>query len=61
MLTLSRRATETVVITSPTGEQITIVISEVRLKRCVIGIDAPRSYVVARGELLARAQDGLPG
>lgn len=48
MLVLSRRAGETVVI----GEDVTITIIEVRGDVVRVGIDAPRSVQVHRGELL---------
>jgi carbon storage regulator len=48
MLVLSRRAGERVVL----GEDITITVIEVRGDVVRVGIDAPRSVQVHRGELL---------
>ena len=47
MLVLSRKAGETILI----GEDIEIIISEVKGEQVKIGIRAPRSIDVVRGEL----------
>ncbi len=53
MLVLSRRAGETVAI----GDDVTISVLEVRGDVVRIGIDAPRSVAVHRGELLAQLEE----
>jgi len=52
MLVLSRRVGESVVI----GDDVTITILEVRSDVIRIGIDAPRSVVVNRAELLVQLE-----
>jgi carbon storage regulator len=53
MLVLSRRPGESVVL----GEDITITVLEVRGDVVRVGIDAPRSLRVHRGELLAQLEE----
>lgn len=53
MLVLSRRAGETVAI----GDDVTISVLEVRGDVVRIGIDAPRSVAVHRGELLVQLEE----
>lgn len=52
MLVLSRRLGESVVI----GDDVTITVLEVRGEVVRIGIDAPRSVVVHRAELLEQLE-----
>jgi carbon storage regulator len=52
MLVLSRRLGESVVI----GDDVTITVLEVRGEVVRIGIDAPRSVVVHRAELLQQLE-----
>ena len=53
MLVLSRRVGESVVI----GDDVTVTVLEVRGDVVRIGIDAPRSVMVHRAELLAEVAD----
>ena len=59
-LVLSRFAGESIIITTPSGETITIRVSDIKTKhadstclpKCRIAIDAPRAYRVMRQELV---------
>jgi carbon storage regulator CsrA len=53
MLVLSRAINETITITVPDGTVITLKICETRPSKCRIGIEAPDSYRIKRGELEA--------
>lgn len=54
MLVLSRFQGEKILITTPTGETITIVVSSIQLaprSKVRIALDAPKDYVILRAEL----------
>lgn len=50
MLTLTRKVGETIKI----GDDIVIVVKEIRKNQVRIGIDAPRTFEILRSELLKR-------
>jgi carbon storage regulator len=52
MLILSRRIGETFILELPTGEQIDVVLLEVKGSRGRLGIDAPPEVQIVREELL---------
>ena len=52
MLILSRRSGETVVLELPTGEQIDVVLLELKGSQARLGIDAPPEVHIVREELL---------
>ena len=52
MLILSRRIGETFILELPTGEQIDVVLLEVKGSRGRLGIDAPPEVHIVREELL---------
>jgi carbon storage regulator len=51
MLVLSRTAGETIVITAPDGTRIVLMLVEVRGDKSRIGINAPVTYTIHRGEI----------
>ncbi len=52
MLVLSRKLSEKIVITAPCGTQITVCLVEIRnAKKCRIGVEAPRDWIVNREEV----------
>lgn len=51
MLVLSRKCSETIVITAPDGTRITLMVIEVRGDKSRIGVDAPKDWAVHRGEI----------
>lgn len=51
MLVLSRKVAERILITSPEGVQISLMVVEVRGDKVRIGIDAPREWIVHREEV----------
>ena len=51
MLVLSRKIAETIVITTPDGIRITLFVVEIRGDKARIGVDAPKSFLVHRGEV----------
>jgi carbon storage regulator CsrA len=51
MLILGRRKDETIVLTTPAGERITIVVQDIRGALVRLGIDAPQRVTILRGEL----------
>lgn len=53
MLVLSRKTQQTIVITAG-SERITVVIVEQRGETVRVGIDAPRSIAINRGEIQVR-------
>lgn len=53
MLVLSRRLDETIQI----GDDITIVVHQLRGNRVSIGIEAPRDLRIVRGELVTHSTD----
>lgn len=61
MLVLRRLVNEGITITAPTGEKIRIVVTDASLDRgkpsVAIGIDAPRSYLIVRDELVPLAPE----
>lgn len=50
MLSLTRKPNEEITITTPTGEQIRILIARVFWNRAVIGIEAPKSFGIVRND-----------
>ena len=53
MLILSRGPNERVIITTPQGETIQVVVVNANKGRTHLGIDAPQGYRILREELLA--------
>ena len=53
MLILSRRIGETLILELPTGEQIDVVLLEVKGSQGRLGIDAPPEVHIVREELVA--------
>lgn len=53
MLVLSRRVNETLLIVSPTGEEIRITLAALRPHTARIGLTAPRSYSIVREEIVS--------
>jgi carbon storage regulator len=51
MLVLSRIVNEKIIITSPDGTLITLMVVEVRGDKVRIGVDAPRNWAVHRKEV----------
>ena len=51
MLVVSRRRDETVVITLPDGNRITFQVVDIRGDKVRLGIEAPKSIPVHRGEV----------
>lgn len=51
MLVLSRKVNEKIVITTPDGTQISLMMVEVRGDQARIGIDAPMTYKIHREEV----------
>ena len=54
MLILARRKEECIVITTPTGEVIKILVMDAYHGFVKQGIDAPKEYKILREELLAK-------
>ncbi len=52
MLVLSRKRGENVVVVTPSGEQITICVIEIRGDRARMGFEAPKEYAIHREELM---------
>ena len=52
MLVLERKLNQTIVIQSPTGEDIEIHIRELTRSKAKIGIHAPDDYLIFREEVL---------
>ena len=59
MLKLSRRIGETVVLELPTGEQIDVVLLEVKGSQARLAFDAPLEVRIVREELLYKDQRRL--
>ncbi len=51
MLVLSRKIAEPIIITSPDGVKITLMMVDVRGDKARIGIDAPREWRILREEV----------
>jgi len=51
MLVLERKSNESIIITSPHGEQIEIHIIDTARGRAKVAIDAPDDYLILRDEL----------
>lgn len=51
MLVLGREINETIVITLPDGQRITITCCEIRPTKCRIGVTADPAFTVHRGEI----------
>ena len=56
MLILTRRPGETIIIETPAGERITVVVLGVKGNQVRIGTDAPDDINIVREELLERLQ-----
>lgn len=52
MLVLSRNPGEKVIIVTPSGEEITVCVVEVRGDRARMGFEAPREYAIHREEVM---------
>ena len=57
MLVLSRRVSETIIITAPDGTQLTLMLVKVRGDKARIGVDAPKNWIIHREEVQARVPD----
>ena len=53
MLVLSRKVNETLLITTPDGEEIRITLAALRGHTARFGVTAPRSYSIVREELVS--------
>lgn len=53
MLVLSRKVNEKIVVTSPDGTLITLMLVEIRGDKARIGVDAPKSWSIHRAEIQA--------
>ena len=51
MLVLSRKVNEKIVVTSPDGTLITLMLVEIRGDKARIGVDAPKSWSIHREEI----------
>jgi carbon storage regulator CsrA len=58
MLILARRQEESIVITTPTGEEIKILVMDAYHGFARLGIDAPADYSIATDELLPAKEAG---
>jgi carbon storage regulator len=56
MLMLTRKTGESLIIALPSGERVTITITDARASCARLGIDAPRGIAVNRGEVAARIE-----
>lgn len=54
MLVLKRDVSERIVIISPSGERIYIMLTEVRGNKARLGVEAPRSWAIHREEVQQR-------
>ncbi|MCG6936308.1 MAG: carbon storage regulator [Proteobacteria bacterium] len=54
MLVISRNHQESLTITTPTGEQITIRILDASRDSAMLGIEAPSDFMVSREDSVAR-------
>ena len=54
MLVLSRRPEESLIITTPDGVRIEVIVTKISGGKAWIGIDAPTNFAVHRGEVQAR-------
>lgn len=53
MLVLSRKVNEKIVVTSPDGTLITLMLVEIRGDKARIGVDAPKAWSIHRSEIQA--------
>jgi len=51
MLVLGREIGETIIITLPDGQRITVTCCAARVGKCRIGIDADPAFTIHRGEI----------
>ena len=51
MLILERKTNESIIITTPSGERITIHMYDTTRGKAKVGIDAPKEYLILRDEL----------
>ncbi len=51
MLVLSRKPTESILITTPSGDVIRVLVDSIRGNRVSIGFEADRKIVIKRAEL----------
>lgn len=58
MLVLTRQEQEEIVIVTPGGERIVLVLCSIRGDKVRIGVDAPTSYAVHRREVLRAIEAG---
>ncbi len=52
MLTISRKSNEALIIQTPDGDEIRVVVHGFQKDQVKVSIDAPRDYVITREELL---------
>jgi carbon storage regulator len=60
MLILTRRIGETLVITLPNGETVSVTVLGVKGNQVRIGTEAPKHIAVNRKEIHERKQRGMP-
>lgn len=58
MLILTRRISESIVITTPTGVQVTVWILGIKGNQARVGIEAPKDITVDREEIYLRKTAG---
>lgn len=56
MLVLARREQEEIIVTSPQGEELRILVVEIRPGLVRLGLNAPRTWVINRAEIQARIE-----
>jgi len=60
MLVLSRKPDEAIYIETPAGEVIRLVLIDIRGDKIRLGLEAPPSHKILRGELYARSGEQPP-
>jgi len=52
MLTVARKPNQAIIIQTPDGDELRIVVNNFRLDQIKISIDAPQEYTINREELM---------
>ena len=52
MLTIARKSDEALIITTPDGDEIRVVVHNFQLDQVKVSIDASKEYIINREELL---------
>jgi len=60
ILVLSRTVNEKIIITSPDGTRITLMVVEIRGNKMRLGVDCPRAWLVHRAEIQDRVDSEKP-